>query len=542
LLSGRPIFLRYENSQFKTSDKIDESSRILKPPNREEYPYESYEFSDLEEVYKYEEKAKGIESPGILYEKALSIVNKYNDQDQYKTVLLAGDIVWSYFQDKFSTTHYVEIVGDNGSGKSTVGDTFEAIGYRPVNMTDPSAANLFRILGTNEPGQCCIIADEAEKIDRSPEIMSILKTGYHIKKKVAKTNTSTWKQEFYWTYCFKMIIGERSLSRSDAKGVLDRTFRINTYRGKPKHDIKEVLNPQGNPERQRLLDELIDFRKLILIYRLIHFTNSIPDIDIGLDGRDKELCKPLIQLFYNTKAQKEIENALQKFIEAKNQRKESTIEAVLYPIIANLISEKGNEISARLLWESIMKNIEGHWDEKKPNEYQTSEYGIIYRNTITNIICDKFGAKGRHKENGNVLIFNPQKVTRAGRVYDTRVSIQTKLIQDKPEGTEGSECPTEVMVKSLKNNHIVITEIHEKPKENIDNIRNNITNILQEENERDNNITPEPSALSVSSGFMEENGKIYRIKHSDIWACKSCIFRGDIHYMKTHECSMTKKK
>jgi hypothetical protein len=51
------------------------------------------------------------------------------------------------------------------------------------------------------------------------------------------------------------------------------------------------------------------------------------DINIGLDGRDKELCKPLIQLFYNTKAQKEIESALQKFIEARNQRKESTIEA-----------------------------------------------------------------------------------------------------------------------------------------------------------------------------------------------------------------------
>ncbi len=97
-----------------------------------------------------------------------------------------------------------------------------------------------------------------------------------------------------------MIIDERSLSQSDAKGVLDRTFRINTYRGKPKHDIKEILNPQGNPERQRLLDELRDFRELMLIYRLIHFTDSIPDIDIGLDGRDKELCKPLIQLFCNT--------------------------------------------------------------------------------------------------------------------------------------------------------------------------------------------------------------------------------------------------
>lgn len=82
--------------------------------------------------------------------------------------------------------------------------------------------------------------------------MSILKSGYHIKKKVAKTNTNTWKQEFYWTYCFKMIIGERSLG-SNAKGVLDRAFRIYTYRGTPQHDIKEVLNPQGNPERPRLL-------------------------------------------------------------------------------------------------------------------------------------------------------------------------------------------------------------------------------------------------------------------------------------------------
>ncbi len=114
LLSGRPTFLRYENSQFKTSDEIDESSRILKPPNWEEYPYEPYQFSALKKFIYTKREAKRIESPDILYEKALSIVNKCNNQDQHSTVLLAGDIVWSYFQDKFSTTHYVEIVGDNG--------------------------------------------------------------------------------------------------------------------------------------------------------------------------------------------------------------------------------------------------------------------------------------------------------------------------------------------------------------------------------------------------------------------------------------------
>ena len=68
-------------------------------------------------------------------------------------------------------------VGGVGGGKS-LADTFGAIGYRPVNLTDPSAPNLFRILGMVEVGQCTIIMEEAEKIDQFYEIMAVLKTGY----------------------------------------------------------------------------------------------------------------------------------------------------------------------------------------------------------------------------------------------------------------------------------------------------------------------------------------------------------------------------
>jgi ABC-type cobalamin/Fe3+-siderophores transport system ATPase subunit len=39
----------------------------------------------------------------------------------------AADTFWSYFQDKFNTTHYRCVAGDNGSGKSTVGDAFEVV-------------------------------------------------------------------------------------------------------------------------------------------------------------------------------------------------------------------------------------------------------------------------------------------------------------------------------------------------------------------------------------------------------------------------------
>jgi hypothetical protein len=46
---------------------------------------------------------------------------------------------------------------------------------------------------------------------------------------------------------------------------------------------------------------------------LNHFKDAIPDIEIGVDARDKKLCKPAIQLFYNIGPQTEIEAALQKF-------------------------------------------------------------------------------------------------------------------------------------------------------------------------------------------------------------------------------------
>ena len=232
------------------------------------------------------------ESVDSLFQKAKSIVKQYNDQDNDIITLLAADTVWSYFQDRFSTTHYVGVVGDNGSGKSTVGDTFEAVGYRVVNMTDPTAANIFRVLGKVEHGQCTLVADEAEKIDESLDIMAVLKTGYNLKGKVARMNMTNETQQFFYTYCLKMIIAERSPSQSKAKGVLDRTLMFTSYKGKPQYDIKEVLNPAGDEGRQKLLDELMGFRKLMLIYRLIHFKDPIPDIDIGLEGRDKELCKP----------------------------------------------------------------------------------------------------------------------------------------------------------------------------------------------------------------------------------------------------------
>jgi hypothetical protein len=526
ILSGQPTFLTYEDDLIKTIETIEESSRIIKPPNPEEYPYEPYEFADINEALAYLEKTRK-ESLDTLFERAMSIVGKYNDQDKQKLVLVASDIIWSYFQDKFSTTHYVGVVGDNGSGKSTVGDTFEAIGYRVVNMTDPTAANIFRVLGRTEAGQCCIVADEAEKIDKSSDIMTVLKTGYQIKGKVARMNMNNETQQFFYTYCLKMIIAERSPSQSDAKGVLDRTFLFTSYKGKSEHDIKEVLNPAGDEGRQKLLDELTDFRKIMLVYRLLHFKDPIPDVDIGLDGRDKELCKPLIQLFNKTASKQTIRSALQEFLDFKHQRKGNLIEAALHPIIVNLLSEYGRELTASQVWSSVKETLDGMYDEKRPNEFQSADYGMIYRNTITNIICDKFGATRKHTKNGSLLTFDLEKLVKIGRAYNLETNIQTTL--EEGDGGDGSDGSTN-SVGTLTHNFNTENGSNKLDMEkNITNPGSIIKDIKNLDNNGSSHSSPEPSQLSQPS-------PIYRLGSSDIFACHNCRKRGDKWFMQQHEC------
>ena len=383
IINGIPCFLYYDNGNLKVVSQIEENSRILRPPNSEEYPYIPYEFDDEKELSSLLEEVRNHQDIAYYYNKCKSIFLKYNNQDGYKISLAAADITWTYHQDKFATAHYLNIIGDNGSGKSSLGLCFEVLAYRPVNMTNPSAANLFRALGTIEPGQCIIIAEEADKIDKNPEISSILKTGYHIMGKVAKVNLNIQKQEFFWTYCFKVIISERSLSRETAKGVLDRYFVIHTFSGKSDCDIKEVLNPVGDETRKALFNEIMRFRKLMLIYRQVHYSDPIPDIDIGLDGRDKELCKPLRQLFWSSEddqVKKEIEHALDHFLKKKKASKRNLFEVSLLPIIAKLITTHGVELRASHIWQSITEEVEGTHDQiKQPNEYHTADFGTIYR-------------------------------------------------------------------------------------------------------------------------------------------------------------------
>lgn len=556
------------DDEIKLIPSIDENTRILKPPSSEEYLHIPYEFAskdDLVNVLKHTREHVTIFS---LYRKAKVIVPKYIDQEEYIVNLIAIDVIISYFQDRFNTTHYTGIFGDNGSGKSSIGDVVEALGYRAVNTTDPTPANIFRSLGSVEAGQIILILDEAEKVDQSQEMMSILKTGYDFRKHVSRINQNSGKPERFCTYCLKLIIGERPPGQNIAKGIMDRTFTLAVYVGNPKHDIKEILNPTdtGGEEQKELLKEITDFRNELFAFRILHFKDKIRNIDIGIKGRNKELVKPCLQLFSNPvteedkKSYKEIENTFNTLLKIKNNKKDFTLEASLIPIIIELMHESKKKVVAFSdFWTRLKENVNGHFDERKPNEYHTEEFGTIYRNSISNML-QKLGVESKHHSRFTELIFNKKKILRIAVQYNYQ--IQTSLDFENDDGGENNA--------RNEHNKLSFENVADNNKKDNDDNQNIIEKTAQNKCKIDENSNPvsandastNDNNQTINNGLPQEHSEhsqqspysqtqdnhhysnnkeeiqksIYRVGKTDNWKCNNCKQHGDKWYMRQHPC------
>ena len=176
----------------------------------------------------------------------------------------------------------------------------------------------------------------------------------------------------------------------------------------------------------------------VIGYRPVNMTNP---------SADKELCKPLQQLFNESSddVQTEIENALDQFLNKKRQGKKNSLEVALLPILARLISTHGVEFRAALVWNEIVQTLEGTYDNlKQPNDFHTADFGTIYRNSITGLICDKFGANKDHGRKGSILTFDLDKFVRICKTYglddnEYILDIQTKLYSSDTDNNSSTE-------------------------------------------------------------------------------------------------------
>jgi hypothetical protein len=457
VVKDESTFVRLEDDDMRPFyvTKIERPNKILYPAdNIDTQNPLPYIFASAEELEEYLKRARN-ETFDTFLSKVKSIYKIYVNTEEHYITILAADTIYSYFQDKFPTVHYNIFVGDNGSGKNSALLVYKYLGYRVFYVTAASAPNYFTFLGEIEECQGTIAEDEADDIGYDKEKKRILKTGYASGGSIPKVDLSNGRtQGSYLTYCMKWFAMEELPDYKKIKGILDRSFVYKFVTGEVPYNIKDVIKYSGDAKFKPLHDELIDIRKLLLAFRLIHYNDVIADVNLNIKHRSEELTKPLLRLFNSLGnaplAIEEIRVALSKFIEERNALKKNSIESKLYEVINNLVRrrQEGQETEEKEEYQNLEPYSfynEQIWDEAKnvmngqdipyqTQSFYTVDYGAISHKAITGLYKSKFKAEpfkiGSGIETKRGLKFSKEVLDRIAIYYN--VPDEIKILKGDP--------------------------------------------------------------------------------------------------------------
>ena len=272
--------------------------------------------------------------------------------------------------------------------------------------------------------------------------MRIYKNGYTTGRPILKTDTTYGRKQYRFnTFCFKAFAAERLPDSVKAKGFNQRIIEIPCVYGFPAYDISEVINPAGESEHILLLDELMEVRNSLLIYRLKHYGEKLSDIKTNLQNREKQLFKPVLRIFHDTSILNEILPVISKYVSQKREANANTLYAFLYRVIKGLILKEDNyEIDSKVIWETITdpEILSGVFIPNKPLSYDTVEFGPISQKGIIETCKDVFGAvKSKHHGSSRKLLFDKRKLDRLGKIYE--LDLEVKVKENGTDGTDGTD-------------------------------------------------------------------------------------------------------
>jgi hypothetical protein len=447
LLGGLPFFVSYRDGlllQLELKESMEESNRVL-IPSIENEP-RPYSFNNIDEIRQYIDRAKK-ETLDSLWEKVRATVQSFNATDSRYIEILTADIIFSYFADRIGMTHYLFPYGRPGTGKGAMLETCHQLAYRAVLVSNATAANVYRLLGAIEIGQCSLLIDEANNLENDLFIMEVLKTGYKANGKVPRImdgSSSNAEQIFFNTFGWKMIAAERLPAEYKAEGFMSRCIPMVTYPAQPKYIIDKVVNPAGDSLLEKLNAQLQKLRKLLFAYRLIHYWEPILDLKLNIDGRDEELCSPLVRLFRNSKVLPTIMSALYEFVKEKRQTNADSLEYKIFTITKQIIDAakpdntptKSPKLEFMTIWNVLKDVLEGQTFSDKPQSMETPAYGKISFKMVTQTLV-KFGAKRDKGEKGNrVLKFDADRLDKFSSIYLIPDKLEIRTIDTS--GTSGT--------------------------------------------------------------------------------------------------------
>jgi hypothetical protein len=206
--------------------------------------------------------------------------------------------------------------------------------------------------------------------------------------------------------------------------------------GFPDYDITEVTNPMGDEKFADLLQELLEMRNLLLIYRLLHHDDKFPDIKLNLTGREKQLFKPILRIFQNTKTQKELEPVISDYINDKRANNVDSIYAYLFKVITELVKKTNSYLlTNKQIWSNVTSYLEGEFMYGGTTSFMSAEFGKLTQNKITSICREVFGAKPSREPKNRGHIFSKRKLDQLQSLYNLSLEVKVRDMTDMTDMT-----------------------------------------------------------------------------------------------------------
>jgi len=427
-IKGKPHFLIKNSESFSLAESLEIDGQTYYP--KQQTPYEAYGFfqgtvPDREQLF-------------------WQIRNEFQffidvEPSIWKDVL-AAFVLLSYQQQKTQTAPYLFLYGDNESGKSTVLQILRWLAYRPLYGVTINAADIYGYLeDTDSIG--VILEDEVQGVNKDIDKIKIYKAGYKKGSSVPRTIITQHDRiiKYYQVFCLKACASEQIPT---VKGFRERFLEIGMVEGFPEKEWSDVTEED--------LERLRNLRNMLLKWRMLSRDWQLPDVQLTIKGRIKELWKPLLQITSGLTVYGSLFNFVEEQRKERLSVKQDTLEGKIVKVVTEILNGSKDDspvVPFQTIWNHLQEELDGKIDDKKPNVMDTSEFFQVTKNRIGYRLREVLSGRSkpvRQKDfDGNDVVvkayeFDLEKLRRVAKKYG--YEFVTKLLSaPSSRGVQASE-------------------------------------------------------------------------------------------------------
>jgi len=405
----KPAFLIKNSEGFTISETVTFNDKTFQPKDVKRIPYTPYGYS----------KGK-VPNREDLFWKIREEFHSFIDVESIWKDVLSACVLFSYQQEKLLTVPYIFVYGDNESGKSTVLQLLKFLCYRPMYGVTVPAADIYGYLNDVD-SIGCVLEDEIQGIRKDIDKIKIYKAGYKQGAVVPRTILTQYDRiiKYYNTFSFKACASEQ-IPR--VKGFRERFIEIAMVEGYPEKEWTDVT-----PED---LKRLYDLRNMLLKWRMLSREWQLPNPELSIRGRLKEIWKPLLQITHGLNIYETLANFVEKQKNERLSSKQNTLEGHIVKVVTQLHNEaKVNPvpyIHFQTIWFELARDLDGKIDDKKPHVMDTSEFFNVSKSKVGYRLREILSGKSkvvREKDFEGIwasikaYVFDHEKLRRVSRKY-----------------------------------------------------------------------------------------------------------------------------